>query len=217
MRRSVGFILAALVTASVGGCRSSGSQDLVEAELRAREHDLRVLRAELDRSDAINAALQRELRHAPHVTGSPIPPPEGVGSAARVKTVVLGRQTGGFEEDGFPGDEALQDSIVDSALADFPVIGDQIRGQVTSVRGTGIALIIGVLVTLYGGLGVANALQNAMNRVWAVPMRHRPGFFPRIVRSLALIGLLGAGILVTSFFSQVGGTPERASSCAYPR
>lgn len=114
------------------------------------------------------------------------------------------------------GNEDLQKSIVDSAVADLPVLGDQLKSEITSVRGTGIALFIGVLVTLYGGFGVANALQNAMNRVWAVPMRHRPGFFPRIVRSLALIGLLGLGILVTTLLSQIGGTAGATAEVRVP-
>ena len=45
---------------------------------------------------------------------------------------------------------------------------------------TAIGLAIGILVTFYGGLGVANAAQDAMNRVWEVPMRVAAGFLPRL-------------------------------------
>ncbi len=99
----------------------------------------------------------------------------------------------------------LQDDILNSALADFPIIGDQIRNSVGTVRGNGVGLAIGLVFTFYGGLGVANAAQDAMNRVWAVPMRARPGFLPRVLRSLALIGTLGVGILVTTVLSGIGG------------
>jgi YihY family inner membrane protein len=97
----------------------------------------------------------------------------------------------------------LQRDILNSALADFPVLGDQIRNNIGSVRGNGIGLIIGILVTFYGGLGIANSVQDAMNRVWSVPHHSRPGFFPRIARSLALIGVLGLGILFTTFLATV--------------
>lgn len=97
----------------------------------------------------------------------------------------------------------LQSSILNSALADFPVIGDQIRNNITSVRGSGIGLLVGALITFYGGLGIANATQDAMNRVWSVPHHSRPGFFPRILRSLALIGMLGLGILFTTVLGAV--------------
>ena len=95
------------------------------------------------------------------------------------------------------GDAKLQKSIVNSALADFPILGDEIKKNVHSLRGSGLALVIGLLVALYGGLGVANAAQNAMNRIWEVPLRERPGFFPRIARSLGLIGTIGIAVLAT--------------------
>jgi membrane protein len=95
------------------------------------------------------------------------------------------------------GNTHLQKTIVNSALADFPVLGDQIKHNVHSLRGSGLALIVGLLIALYGGLGVANAAQNAMNRIWEVPMRARPGFFPRIARSLGLIGTIGIAVLAT--------------------
>jgi len=107
----------------------------------------------------------------------------------------------GFVLHGHPG---LQHDLRTSALADFPIIGDQISRNVTSVRGSGLALVIGILGTLWGGLGIANAAQNAMNRVWEVPMRARPGFFPRIGRSLAAIGTIGIGIVVTTVISGFG-------------
>jgi inner membrane protein YhjD len=101
-------------------------------------------------------------------------------------------------------DPELQRQILDSALADLPVIGDQIRNNVTSLKGNGVGLAVGLVVILYGGLGLANASQDAMNRVWEVPMRARAGFFPRLARSLALIGVLGGGILMSTFLSRFG-------------
>jgi YihY family inner membrane protein len=98
----------------------------------------------------------------------------------------------------------LQQRILDSALANFPIIGDQLRTNVTSVRGTGVALVVGILFTLYGGLGIANVSQQALNRIWGVPIYARPGFFPRLTRSLALIAMLGLAILVTTVLSGIG-------------
>ncbi len=98
----------------------------------------------------------------------------------------------------------LQAKILDSALANFPIIGDQIRANVTTVGGTGIALAVGVLFTLYGGLGIANVTQHALNRIWGVPVHARPGFLPRLTRSLALIAIIGLAILVTTVLSSIG-------------
>src|SRR5262245_4941920 len=96
-----------------------------------------------------------------------------------------------------------QDAIVNSALADFPIIGDQIKDQLKAPKGSGLGLAIGVLGALWGGLGIANASQDAMNRVWAVPFRTRPGFFPRVLRSLAIVGVLGIGIIGITVVSTI--------------
>jgi membrane protein len=108
----------------------------------------------------------------------------------------------GFVLEGNPG---LRHDILNSAVTDFPIIGDQIKRSVGSVRGSGIGLAVGIIFTFYGGLGVANAAQDAMNRIWEVPMRARPGFVPRVLRSLALIGTIGLGIIITTVLSGIGG------------
>src|SRR6266542_5843732 len=58
------------------------------------------------------------------------------------------------------GNATLQESIVNSALAQFPIIGDQIKTNVKALSGSaGVALGIGTLVALWAGLGVTNAAQ----------------------------------------------------------
>jgi inner membrane protein YhjD len=104
------------------------------------------------------------------------------------------------------GDQDLQRRILDSALADFPVIGDQLKTNIGSVRGSGVGLAIGVVLTFYGGLGVGHAAQDAMNRVWSVPIVVRPGFFPKLLRSLMVIGLLALAIIATTGLTTIAGS-----------
>jgi hypothetical protein len=104
MRRPVLLLLTLALSAAIG-CRSSGS-DAVEAELRARDEDLRIVRSELERTEAYNQYLQRELHNVQHP--GPLPPDGVPAPDCRVKTITLGRQTGGYDADGIPGDEALQ-------------------------------------------------------------------------------------------------------------
>lgn len=100
------------------GCRSNKS-NLVEAELRTKEREVRNLRSELDRAETFNSALQYELMGRPTgCSASPVPPMGGVIDGPQsvmsgtVKTITLGRGTGGVDDDGLPGDEALQVVIV---------------------------------------------------------------------------------------------------------
>lgn len=98
------FILSLL-----SGCRSNNQCALVEAELRAREEEIYQVRDELERTSAFNEYLQRELRHQHEMgNGCARVPLVGRSNAFLVEKIVLGRQTGGYEKDGVPGDEMLQ-------------------------------------------------------------------------------------------------------------
>jgi membrane protein len=99
------------------------------------------------------------------------------------------------------GDPQLQARLVDSALAQFPIIGSQLRQNVHSLSGSGIGFVVGILGTLYGCLGAAGATQNAFNRAWAVPRSRRPNPITARLRSLLLLLVLGAGVLVTTALS----------------
>ncbi|SNQ51584.1 putative membrane protein [Frankia canadensis] len=101
------------------------------------------------------------------------------------------------------GHHHLQEQVVSSALSQFPIIGDQLRDDVQALRGSGAAVAIGVLGAVYGSLGVARAIGNALDTAWAVPRRSRPNPFFARVRSLSLIGLLGLGVVMTTVLSTV--------------
>jgi inner membrane protein YhjD len=90
------------------------------------------------------------------------------------------------------GDEELQARILDSALAQFPIIGDHIRENLGALRGSALALAIGIAGSLWAGMGIVLKLQEAMDDLWDVPKRDRAGYLPRRLR--ALIALVGLGV-----------------------
>src|SRR5689334_2534046 len=104
----------------------------------------------------------------------------------------------GFALDGNPH---LRSELIDSALAQFPVIGSQLRGNVHSLTGSGIGLAVAIVTMLYGCLGAAGATQNAFNRAWAVPHNRRPNPVTARLRSLLMLLVLGAGVLVTTLLA----------------
>jgi len=95
----------------------------------------------------------------------------------------------------------FQHRLVDSALSDFPIIGDQIARNVKSLRATGLGLAISLIGLAWGSLGFTQAGQHAMAQVWNVPGVDRPGFIPRLGRGASIIGVLGLGAIVTTIFS----------------
>lgn len=92
----------ALLALAPAGCRNT---DLVETELRTRDQQYRQALDDLGKLESYNDALQRELAalrqgHAPL--------PEHAAPTFGLKRIALGRGTGGYDNDGLPGDEALQ-------------------------------------------------------------------------------------------------------------
>jgi membrane protein len=100
---------------------------------------------------------------------------------------------------------ALQKTLTDSALAQYPVIGQQIKTQLGSIPGTGLPLVIGAVFLLFGARGVANAMQNALCEVWGIPRQNRPGFPVSQLWSLALLLTVAVGFIVTTFLSGLAG------------
>jgi YihY family inner membrane protein len=98
----------------------------------------------------------------------------------------------------------LQDTIRTSALANFPVIGDEISKNVHSLRGSGLALGIGLALALWAGLGVMKVSQNAMNAVWNVPYRRRPNFLRSLLRAVLLLLVLGVITLASAAAGSIG-------------
>jgi membrane protein len=101
------------------------------------------------------------------------------------------------------GDPELQARLINSALSQFPVVGDQL-GAPQELSGGLIGVLVGVLGSLYGGLGVAQAVQYAMNTAWAVPRNNRPNPFLARGRSLLLLGTAGLAVIGTTALSAVG-------------
>lgn len=104
------------------------------------------------------------------------------------------------------GNADLRTEIVDSTLAQFPIIGDQLKRNVTALTGSGagVAVGVGTAVALWGGLGVMQAAQTAMNHVWDVPLKDRPNFVKTRLRSLLMLLVLGTFVLASTLMSGLG-------------
>jgi YihY family inner membrane protein len=103
---------------------------------------------------------------------------------------------------GFIGNDDLRDNVVGTALSEFPVVGEQIGEDASQpLTGNGVGLAVGLLLLVYGSLGVAQAGQHAMAQVWNVPGVSRPGFVPRLARSVGFFAVLALGLALTTGLS----------------
>jgi YihY family inner membrane protein len=108
----------------------------------------------------------------------------------------------GFVLQGRP---ELQQSILDSALSQFPIIGDQL-GRPEGLQGSFVGVVVGALAALYGSLGLGQAIQNATNIAWSVPRNSRPNPVSLRLRSLALLLSAGVSVLGVSIVSAIGSS-----------
>jgi hypothetical protein len=97
---SFGWLAFTLLIAT--GCRSNSRSDLIEAELRTKDRQLRELQAELDRSRILNQVFEQE-----YVVPSTPGAARSEGSGPIIRKLELGTGTGTADEDRLPGEEIL--------------------------------------------------------------------------------------------------------------
>jgi hypothetical protein len=100
-------LLLWILLLSAVGCHSTNAP--LEADLRSKDHELDQLRAEMTHLQDYNHSLERELtdlRHTPTAVAKVSP--EQASQLYTLTKITLGRQTGGYNDDDVPGDEALQ-------------------------------------------------------------------------------------------------------------
>jgi uncharacterized BrkB/YihY/UPF0761 family membrane protein len=105
------------------------------------------------------------------------------------------------------GDPELEQRVLSSALAQFPIVGDQL-GRPGGIRGSTTAVVIGILAATYGAIGLGQAAQNAVNVVWAVPRNSRANPVVSRIRSLGWMIVAGLALAVVSLLTSVSSHVE---------
>jgi membrane protein len=96
------------------------------------------------------------------------------------------------------GNHRLQSDLQHAVLTNFPGLGNTLLQNVHTFQGSGVALAIGILGTLYGGLGAMQAAQAGFNQIYGVPRNKQPNPIKSRVRSLGLLAVLGVGVLLST-------------------
>lgn len=99
-----------------------------------------------------------------------------------------------------PDDQAR---FADEAADQIPVVGRTIRDTAGQLDGSAVAVVVGVLLAVWSGLKIVDAMQNALNTVWAVPPVERPNIAERRLRGIAMLGLIGGGLVCSVVASSI--------------
>jgi YihY family inner membrane protein len=93
---------------------------------------------------------------------------------------------------------AQQHDIIRSITTYFPVLGSQLSSHIQGLHKSGVALAVGIVLTMYGARGVADVFRRNVQIIWKVPKAQRLGFPKTILNSLIIVGVGGIGFAAAS-------------------
>jgi membrane protein len=89
-------------------------------------------------------------------------------------------------------------SVLKDVASFFPLLHPS---TIKTLSGSWWTLLVGLLTSLWSGLGVVKTLETAFNSVWEVPMAERPKFMEKVQRGLLVLVTIGLGLVVSTLIS----------------
>jgi len=112
-----------------------------------------------------------------------------------------------------------EQEIVNSALSQFPVVGQHLDSSIKSLhKATPLAFIVSAIGLLWGSLGVTNTIQRASELMWGVPRHQAATLVRRVIRGLLLLGTIAVAVIgsaVLAGISTISGSSLHESPVAY--
>ena len=99
-------------------------------------------------------------------------------------------------------DPSLRSRVISGATTQFPLIGKQLASNIHVLRrSTAASLTVGLLLLIWGVTRLAQAGLFTMEQVWNLPGPARPGYLPRLGRSVEFLGLLALGVVISTLLA----------------
>src|SRR6185503_15049163 len=76
----------------------------------------------------------------------------------------------------FHGNATVKHEVATAVGHFFPLLGSQLESNIHGMKSVGVGLVVGILFTVYGARGAADALRYGLDNIWQVPKRDRAGF-----------------------------------------
>ncbi|HEU5033745.1 MAG TPA: YihY/virulence factor BrkB family protein [Mycobacteriales bacterium] len=96
------------------------------------------------------------------------------------------------------GHPSWQHDVTNSALSNIPLVGNN---QPPPLHGNLAALVVGLALAVWSGLGIAKTAQTAFNTVYLVAHTDRPNFVKKTLRAIGLVVVGGLGLILTTIIS----------------
>ena len=99
-------------------------------------------------------------------------------------------------------DPALRTEVISAATRQFPLIGNQLASNIHALRrSTSVSLIVGLAILFWGVTRLAQAGLFAMEQIWNLPGPARPGYVPRLARSVVFLSVLTLGLVISTLLA----------------
>jgi len=105
------------------------------------------------------------------------------------------------------GNPELQAQVLDSALSQFPIVGEEL-GRPHGLTGSTGAVVAGASAATYGCLGLGLSIQNVSAVAWGIPRNSRPNPILLRIKSVGLLLFAGMSVIVVSVVSALAGNTE---------
>jgi YihY family inner membrane protein len=99
----------------------------------------------------------------------------------------------------------LEATVIRGVTDYFPLLGSQLSTHVHGLHKNGLALVVGILFTLYGSRGVANAFRRGVQHIWQIPSSQHDNFPKSLIKSLGIIIVGGTGFVLASVSAALAG------------
>jgi YihY family inner membrane protein len=108
------------------------------------------------------------------------------------------------------GSASATHRVETSALSQFPVVGQQLGSNIHELhQRSGVGLAIGIIGLIWGSQGAIQSGQYAMAEVWNIPNVDRPNYVSKLLRTLAMMGVLGIFLLASTALAGVATVGNR--------
>ena len=106
----------------------------------------------------------------------------------------------GFLLESRPG---FRTDIIDSALAQLPFVGKQIKEDPSKLQGSTIVLILGLAAALWGGMKAFVAVHGALDDIGEQPLDERSNLFKTRLRALIGMAYIGGAQVGTAILTSL--------------
>ena len=101
------------------------------------------------------------------------------------------------------GDSKLRKDIIDSAMNQVPIIGDQIAKDPSKLHGNTVVLILGLLLALWAGMKAFVAVHGALDDIGELPLDQRSNLVITRLRALLGIAYIGGAQIGTAILTSL--------------